>query len=46
LFVKGEFYYLALIPGGFYTFVSFSFIIGSNTQGINALLPQGQQNNC
>lgn len=46
LLVKDEFYYLSLIPGGFYTFISLSFIIGSDTQGINALLPQNLQNNC
>jgi carbon starvation protein CstA len=46
LLVKNEFYYLALIPGAFYCFISFCFIIGSDTQGINALLPKNQHNNC
>jgi carbon starvation protein CstA len=40
---KREFFYIALIPGAFYAFVSVCFIVGSNKQGINAFVPEVDQ---
>jgi carbon starvation protein CstA len=36
---KRLFFWVALIPASFYCFISVCFIIGSDKQGINALLP-------
>jgi hypothetical protein len=40
---KRLFYWVALIPGAFYSFISICFIIGSNKQGINVFVPATQQ---